>query len=65
MKLRSKLIALSALTLLLPWSGWMLLQELESFLRDAQENAMLPEPIHPVAGQDYSILESLPNCRDG
>jgi signal transduction histidine kinase len=41
MSLRSKLIALSLLTLLLPWSGWKLLQELESFLREAQENALL------------------------
>ena len=41
MKLKSQLLALSALTLLLPWSGWKVLQELEHFLRDAQENAML------------------------
>jgi len=41
MKLKNQLLALSALTLLLPWSGWKVLQELEHFLRDAQENAML------------------------
>jgi len=41
MKLKNQLFALSALTLLLPWSGWKLLQELEHFLREAQENAML------------------------
>jgi len=41
MKLRTKLVALSLLTLLLPWSGWKLLQELERFLRDSQQNAML------------------------
>ena len=41
MKLKNQLLALSALTLLLPWSGWKLLQELEHFLREAQENAML------------------------
>jgi dedicated sortase system histidine kinase len=41
MKLRTKLVALSLLTLLLPWSGWKLLQELERFLRDAQEGALL------------------------
>ena len=41
MKLKNQLLALSALTLLLPWSGWKLLQELEQFLREAQENAML------------------------
>ncbi len=41
MKLKNQLLALSALTLLLPWSGWKLLQELEHFLRDAQENTML------------------------
>lgn len=41
MKLRSKLLALSLLTLLLPWSAWKLLQELERFLRDNQETALL------------------------
>ena len=41
MKLKTQLFALSALTLLLPWSGWKLLQELEHFLREAQENSML------------------------
>ena len=41
MKLRTKLLALSLLTLLLPWSAWKLLQELEQFLRDAQEEALL------------------------
>ena len=41
MKLKNKLLALSALTLLLPWSGWKLLQELEHFLREGQEGAML------------------------
>ena len=41
MKLKNQLLALSALTLLLPWSGWKLLQELEHFLREAQESAML------------------------
>ena len=41
MSLRNRLLALSLLTLLLPWSGWKLLQELEHFLREAQENALL------------------------
>lgn len=41
MKLRTKLVALSLLTLLLPWSGWKLLQELERFLREAHEGALL------------------------
>jgi signal transduction histidine kinase len=41
MTLRNRLLALSLLTLLLPWSGWKLLQELEGFLRQAQENAGL------------------------
>jgi hypothetical protein len=41
MKLRTKLVALSLLTLLLPWSGWKLLQELEGFLRESQQNALL------------------------
>lgn len=37
MSLRNKLLALSLLTLLLPWSAWKLLQELEDFLRGAHE----------------------------
>ena len=41
MKLKTKLVALSLLTLLLPWSGWKLLQELERYLREAQEAALL------------------------
>lgn len=41
MKLRSKLLALSLVTLLLPWSAWKLLQELERFLRESQETALL------------------------
>ena len=41
MKLKTKLVALSLLTLLLPWSGWKLLQELERYLREAQETALL------------------------
>ena len=41
MKLRTKLVALSLVTLLLPWSGWKLLQELERFLRESQEGALL------------------------
>ena len=41
MRLRNQLLALSLLTLLLPWSGWKLVQELENFLREAEENALL------------------------
>jgi len=40
-RLRNQLLALSLLTLLLPWSGWKLVQELENFLREAEENALL------------------------
>ena len=40
MKLRSKLLALALMTLLLPWSAWLLLQELEGFLRESQEQAL-------------------------
>ena len=41
MRLRNQLLALSLLTLLLPWSGWKLAQELENFLREGEENALL------------------------
>ena len=40
MRLRNQLLALSLLTLLLPWSGWKLVQELENFLRQAEEKAL-------------------------
>lgn len=49
MKLRTKLVALSLVTLLLPWSGWKLLQELEGFLRESQQNALLASA-HTIAG---------------
>jgi signal transduction histidine kinase len=41
MRLRNQLLALSMLTLLLPLSGWKLVQELEDFLRQAEEHALL------------------------
>jgi len=41
MKLKTKVLALSLLTLLLPWSAWKLLQELERYLRETQETALL------------------------
>jgi len=41
MRLRNQLLALSLLTLLLPLSGWKLVQELESFLREAEETTLL------------------------
>jgi len=41
MSLRGKLLALALLTLLLPWSAWKLLQEVEAFLRESQEAALL------------------------
>jgi signal transduction histidine kinase len=39
--LRNQILALSLLTLLLPWSGWKLVQQMENFLREAEENALL------------------------
>lgn len=41
MKLRNQLLTLSLATLLVPWSGWKLVQELEQFLRAGQESALL------------------------
>lgn len=41
MKLRNQLVALSLLLLLLPWSAWKLLGELERYLRETQESALL------------------------
>ncbi len=48
MRLRNQLLALSLLTLLLPWSGLKLVQELENFLREAEENTRLASA-HTVA----------------
>ena len=41
MRLRNQLLALSLLTLLLPLSGWKLVQELENFLREAEGNTLV------------------------
>ncbi len=41
MKLRNQLLTLSLATLLVPWFGWKLVQELEQFLRAGQESALL------------------------
>lgn len=41
MRLRTQILALSLLTLLLPFSGWKLVQELENFLREAEENSLM------------------------
>ncbi len=41
MRLRNQLLALSLITLLLPFSGWKLVQELENFLREGEEDALL------------------------
>lgn len=41
MQLRNQLLALSLVTLLLPYSGWRLVQELENFLREGEEDALL------------------------
>jgi signal transduction histidine kinase len=73
MKLRGKLLALSLLTLLLPWSAWKLLQELESFLRESQEDALQAAArtmagVLPLGFQtrllflpaDYLLLRDLP-----
>ena len=75
MKLRSKLLALSLLTLLLPWSAWKLLQEVEGFLRESQEHALFAAAqtmvgVIPVGFQtrllflpeDYLLLRRLPRA---
>ena len=41
MKLRGQLLTLTLATLVLPWFGWKLLQEVEGFLRAGQEDALL------------------------
>ncbi len=59
MSLRNRLLALSLLTLLLPWSGWKLLQELERFLREAQENSLLATARTVAATLPYEQLSAL------
>ena len=41
MKLRNQFLTLSLATLMVPWFGWKLVQELERFLRAGQESALL------------------------
>jgi two-component system, OmpR family, sensor histidine kinase ChvG len=41
MSLRTKLLLLSLLTLILPWAGWQYAQQMETTLREAQEQALL------------------------
>lgn len=41
MSLRTKLLALSLLTLILPWAGWQYAQQMETTLREGQEQALL------------------------
>lgn len=41
LKLRNQVLTLSLATLLVPWFGWKLVQELERFLREGQEAALL------------------------
>lgn len=41
MKLRNQVLTLSLATVLVPWFGWKLVQELERFLRAGQEEALL------------------------
>lgn len=53
MTLRTQMLTLSLATLLVPWFGWMLLQELEEFLRDNQEIAL--------QGAARTLAESLPD----
>jgi len=59
MSLRNRLLALSLLTLLLPWSGWKLLQELERFLREAQESSLLATARTLAATLPYEQLSQL------
>ncbi|MGD9021539.1 MAG: hypothetical protein PVF46_07040, partial [Lysobacterales bacterium] len=41
MRLRNQILALSLMTLLLPLAGWKLVREMEAFLREAEEDALL------------------------
>jgi len=57
MRLRNQLLALSLLTLLLPWSGWKLVQQLENYLRQAEENSLLEaaNTLARVLPTDYQV----------
>jgi dedicated sortase system histidine kinase len=63
MRLRNQLLALSLVTLLLPFSGLLLVQELENFLREAEETTLLSsaQTIRQVLPQEY--LEELKLAR--
>ena len=58
MPLRYQLLLLSLLTLLLPWAGCHYAREMESALRDGQEQALLATASHarqPADGQAGSV----------
>ncbi|MBT8061349.1 MAG: hypothetical protein HKO64_07265 [Xanthomonadales bacterium] len=52
MKLRTQVLTVSLATLLVPWFGWKLVQELERFLRAGQETALLASA--------YTVARALP-----
>ncbi|MET0498888.1 MAG: ATP-binding protein [Steroidobacteraceae bacterium] len=65
MSLRAKLLLLSLLTLILPWAGWQYAEQMESSLRQGQEQALLTtaEVLSRVVASQPEELYRVPEFR--
>jgi len=65
MSLRAKLLLLSLLTLVLPWAGWQYAEQMESSLRQGQEQALLTtaEVLGRVVASQPEDLYRVPEFR--
>ena len=65
MSLRTKLLLLSLLTLILPWAGWQYAQQMETTLRDGQEQGLLTtaEVLSRVVASQPEELYRVPELR--
>jgi two-component system sensor histidine kinase ChvG len=65
MSLRFKLLLLSLLTLVLPWAGWQYAQQMETTLREGQEQALLTtaEVLSRVVASQPEELYRVPELR--
>jgi len=66
MSLRLKLLLLSLLTLILPWAGWQYAQQMETTLREGQEQALLTtaEVLSRVVASQPEELYRLASLRE-
>lgn len=66
MSLRAKLLLLSLLTLVLPWAGWQYARQMETTLRDGQEQALLTtaQVLSRVVASQPEELYRVPELRE-